>query len=153
MMKIPYPHPIGARIAILVALAAAWFTATTLLRQAAPQAAPATAATPALRHGFINNLDVARYKPDERGTVTITFKQPLPALPTILLQCANPRYTAKVHGASKTGFVFALYRTLDCLRGGNENPFDGSAAAKPVIDFKEAHNIDIAWVAIAGEGN
>jgi hypothetical protein len=135
----------------LAALAAAWLVGATLPREAAQAAAPASAAGPALRHGFLNNLDAARQKPNERGYVVITFKEPLPASPTILLQSPNPRYAAKVHEASRTGFAFAVYRTVDCLRGGGNNPFEGSAAAKPVTDFKPDDNLDIAWVAIAGE--
>jgi hypothetical protein len=129
----------------LAALAAAWLAGAAL-----PRGDAQTAATgPALRHGFINNLDASRMKPNERGLLVITFKEALPTAPTILLQSPNPRYVAKVHEASRTGFGFAIYRTLDCLRGDGNNPFDGPAAAKPVTDSKPADNLDIAWVAIA----
>ena len=103
----------------------------------------------ALRHQFINNLDAGKQPPDARGDVSVTFKTPLPSSPTILLQCANPRYSVKVHGASTTGFTFALYRTRDILDSPAGDPFNGEKAAHPVTDFKAAENIDIAWVAIA----
>lgn len=133
-----------------IALAIAGLAGTALQHDGA-QAAPASATT-ALRHGFLNNLDAARQKPDARGYVVIAFKEPLPSSPTIVLQCANPRFAAKVHDASRAGFAFAVYRTVDCLRGGGSNPFEGAAAAKPVTDLKPADNVDVAWVAIAGEG-
>jgi hypothetical protein len=132
----------------LATLAAAWLAGAALPRGDAQT----TATGPALRHGFINNLDAARQKPNERGLLVITFKGALPVAPTIILQSPNPRYVAKVHEASRTGFAFAVYRTMDCLRGDSNNPFDGPAAAKPVTDFQQADNLDIAWVAIAGEG-
>jgi hypothetical protein len=137
--------------AALAALTIAWLAGASLTHERAQAAAAASAAGPALRHGFLNNLDASKQKPNERGYVVITFKEPLPASPTIVLQCANPRYAAKVHDASRTGFAFAVYRTVDCLRGGGNNPFEGAAAAKPVTDFKPADNVDVAWVAIAGD--
>jgi hypothetical protein len=97
----------------------------------------------------MNNLDARRITPDARGRLAVTFRTPLPAAPTILLQCANPRYAAKVHDASTTGFAFAIYRTQDLLRGERNNPFEGEGAAKPVTDFRDIDNIDVAWVAIA----
>jgi hypothetical protein len=118
-------------------------------QRAPARAAGPTAGNPALRHQFINNLDAGRQPPDGRGRISVTFKTPLPASPTILLQCPNPRYTAKVHGASPTGFVFAIYRTRDLLESGASDPFEGEKAAKPVTDYLESQNIDVAWVAIA----
>ena len=110
---------------------------------------PPTAASPVLRHRFINNVDAAKMPPDARGYLSVTFAPPLPAAPTILLQCPNPRYAVKVHGASPAGFTYAIYRTRDLLESKAANPFDGEEAAKPVTDYKAAQNIDIAWVAIA----
>jgi hypothetical protein len=135
--------------AIVVATAAAWLGGSALTRETA-QAAPSPAGS-TLRHGFLNNLDAAKQKPNERGYVVVTFKEPLPSSPTIVLQCTNPRYAAKVHEASRTGFAFAIYRTVECLRGSGNNPFEGTAAAKPVTDLKSADNCDVAWVAIAGD--
>jgi hypothetical protein len=128
--------------AFLGVATAAWLAGAALQRGPARAAEPAAAAGPTLRHAFLNNLDTRRY-------IAVTFKAPLPGPPTILLQCANPRYTAKVHGASPTGFLFALYRTRDLLQGDRNDPFNGEGAAKPVTDFREADNIDVAWVAIA----
>jgi hypothetical protein len=102
-----------------------------------------------LRHQFMNNLDARRLVPDARGYLSVTFKTPLATSPTILLECANPRYAVKVHGASPTGFVFAIYRTRDVLQVERNDPFNGDGAAKPVTDFRDSDNIDVAWVAIA----
>jgi hypothetical protein len=128
---------------------AAWLAGAASQRGPARAAEPAATAGPALRHQFLNNLDARRQVPDARGYISIAFKAPLPGPPTILLECANPRYTAKVHGASPTGFLFALYRTRDLLQGDRNDPFNGEGAAKPVTDFRDADNIDVAWVAIA----
>jgi hypothetical protein len=114
-----------------------------------PAQAAEPATVPALRHEFINNVDMGKHPPDARGYITVTFKSPLPASPTVLLQCANPRYSPKVHGVSTKGFVFALYRTRDILDSPATSPFEGEKAAQPVRDYKGAQNIDIAWVAIA----
>jgi len=138
-------------ISLAAAIVAAALAGAAVTREAAQAAPTASASGPALRHGFLNNLDASKQKPDERGYVVIAFREPLPASPTIVLQCANPRYAAKVHDASRTGFAFAVYRTVDCLRGGGNNPFEGATAAKPVTDFKSADNVDVAWVAIAGD--
>jgi hypothetical protein len=124
---------------------AAWTTAT-LQREAVRAAEPGA---PALRHQFLNNVDARKQTPDAKGMISVTFKTPLPAAPTIFLQCANPRYWAKVHGASPTGFVFALYRTPQLLRLARNDPFNGEGAPKPVTDFRDRDNIDLAWVAIA----
>ena len=35
------------------------------------------------------------------------------------------------------------------LQGDRNDPFNGEGAARPVTDFREADNIDVAWVAIA----
>jgi hypothetical protein len=119
---------------------------------AAVQRGPARAAEPAagvaLRHQFMNNLDARKQVPDARGYVSVTFPSPLTGSPTVLLQCANPRYTAKVHGVTAAGFVFALYRTRDLLDGEGVDPFNGPKAAKPVIAFRDAENIDVAWIAV-----
>jgi hypothetical protein len=148
--KIAMTRPSLRHTAALVALGAVLGAAgaTTARLPAPAEAAPATET--ALRHQFINNLDAKRNPPDARGRVSVTFRTPLPAAPTILVQCANPRYTVKVHDASPAGFVFALYRTREILDGRGPNPFEGEGAAKPVTDFREAENIDIAFVALTG---
>jgi hypothetical protein len=126
---------------------AAWLAGSAAQRGPAQAAEPA--AGTALRHQFINNVDAAKHPPDAKGYLTVTFKAPLPASPTILLQCPNPRYTVKVHGASPTGFVYAIYRTRDLLDAPSDDPYAGESAAKPVTDYKAGQNIDVAWVAIA----
>jgi hypothetical protein len=133
---------------LLSVTAGAWLMGVVSQRGPARAAEPAPAG-PALRHQFLNNLDARRQVPDARGYISVTFKTPMPASPTILLQCANPRYAAKVHGASPTGFLFAIYRTRDLLQGDRNDPFNGEGAAKPVNDFRDADNIDVAWVALA----
>ncbi len=143
------PRSLPTFLAFLGVAAAAWLAGASSQRGTARAAEPAAAAGPALRHAFLNNLDARRQTPDARGYITIPFKTPLPGPPTILLECGNPRYTAKVHGASPTGFLFALYRTRDLLQGDRNDPFNGEGAAKPVTDFRDADNIEVAWVAIA----
>jgi hypothetical protein len=144
-MKISLTH----RTATLMLGAAlvAWLAGSAARRGLAQAAEPA--AGPALRHEFINNVDAGKHPPNARGYLTVTFKTRLPAAPTILLQCANPRYAVKVHGASPTGFVYALYRVRDILDSPAANPYEGEKAAKPVTNYKAAQNIDVAWVAIA----
>jgi hypothetical protein len=142
------PRSLRTTLAVLGVAAAAWLAGASSQREPARAAEPAPPG-PALRHQFLNNLDARRQAPDARGYIAIDFKTPLPGPPTVLLQCANPRYTAKVHGASPTGFLFAIYRTRDLLQGDRNDPFNGEGAAKPVTDFRDADNIDVAWVAIA----
>jgi hypothetical protein len=139
------PRFFRATMTVLGIATVAW------LASVASQRGPVRAAEPAaaLRHQFMNNLDARRQVPDARGYLSVTFKTPLPTPPTILLQCANPRYTAKVHGASPTGFLFAIYRTRDVLQVERNDPFNGDGAAKPVTDFRDTDNIDVAWVALA----
>jgi hypothetical protein len=136
------------RIAVFLGIGLAVGLAGAALQWGQAQAAEPSAG-PALRHQFINNLDAGKQPPDARGDVTIMFQAPLPSSPTILLQCTNPRYAVKVHGASTTGFTFAIYHTRDILDSPAGDPFNGEKAAQPVTDFKAAENIDIAWVAIA----
>jgi hypothetical protein len=138
----------SVRAALVLGVALATGLAGIASRWGQAQAAELSAG-PALRHQFINNVDAGKHPPDARGYITVTFKSPLPASPTILLQCANPRYSPKVHGASPTGFVFALYRTRDLLDSPAVSPFEGEKAARPMRDYKAAENIDIAWVAVA----
>jgi hypothetical protein len=141
-------HRYRTAAALLGMALAGWLTGASWQRAPARAAAP-TAASPVLRHQFINNVDAAKMPPDARGHLSVKFTSPLPAAPTILLQCPNPRYSVKVHGASPTGFTYAIYHTRDLLESKAANPFDGEEAAKPVTDYKAAQNIDIAWVAIA----
>src|SRR3712207_4288250 len=84
------------------------------------------------------------------GRIAISFRTPLPGMPTILVPCADPRSTVKVHAVSPAGCACALYRTKEILEGTSTSPFEGAGAAQPVIDFREAQNIDIAWVALSG---
>jgi hypothetical protein len=135
-----------ATVALGVGLAP-WLAGSASQRSVAQTAPPA--ASPAVRHQFINNVDVGKQPPDAKGYLAVTFKTPLPASPTVLLQCPNPRYTVKVHGASPTGFVYAIYRTRDLIDSPADDPYSGEKAARTVTDYKAAQNIDVAWIAIA----